>query len=283
MWILLVLFYGLMKGARDVIKKLALRKNSFIEVLIVYTGLSFLMVIPTAQDAFLMDSHFFPYVAFKSFIIFVAWICSFKAIGKLPVSVVGILDLSRVLFATMLGVVVLNEVMKPVQYIGLLLVCGGLISLKFITSSPTKSNSENISIIYVIMALVSSILNALSGLMDKMLLSDDITSSQLQFWYMLFILIYYIIYVVVTRSKISLTVLKNGWVWMLSILFVLADRALFIANSNPASRVTVMTLIKQSGVIVTIICGKLIFKEKNISKKLICAAIIIAGIMIGIM
>ncbi len=283
MWILYVLFYGLMKGGRDVIKKIALNKNTFIEILIAHTGLSLLMVLPTAGDAFEMDSRFFIYIAIKSFVIFLAWILSFKAIKKLPVSIVGLIDLSRVLFATLLGVLILGEVMKVSQYVGLAMVCAGLLLLKkFSTTSVDSKEHEDIKTVYVVMALLSCILNATSGLMDKILMKD-ISSSQLQFWYMLFIFIYYIIFAIITRAKISVSVLKNGWIWLLSIIFVLADKALFIANADPASRVTVMTLIKQSCCIVTIIGGRLIFKEKNIAKKLMCAAIIIFGIMIGIM
>lgn len=282
MWILYVLFYGLMKGARDVVKKIALDKNNFIEILVAYTGISLLMVVPTAGDALEMDKHFFIYIALKAFVIFLAWICSFKAIKKLPVSVVGLIDLSRVLYATLLGVIILGEVMKGTQYIGLALVCLGLLVLKYVSTTPTDSkNHEDIKTVYVLLALASCVLNATSGLMDKILMKD-ISSSQLQFWYMLFLFFYYIIFVIFTRAKISLSVLKNGWVWLLSIMFVLADKALFIANANPESRVTVMTLIKQSCCIVTIIGGKLIFKEKNILKKMLCAAIIISGIVVGI-
>ncbi len=77
--------------------------------------------------------------------------------------------------------------------------------------------------------------------------------------------------------------LKNYWIWILAIMFVIGDRALFIANSMPESRVTVMTLIKQSCCLVTILAGKFIFKEKNITYKLVCALIIIAGIFIAVL
>ena len=61
------------------------------------------------------------------------------------------------------------------------------------------------------------------------------------------------------------------------------DKALFIANGYPESQVTIMTMIKQSSVIIAILSGKFIFREKNILQKMICAAIIIIGILIGIM
>lgn len=50
-WVLLVLFYGVAKGARDVIKKKALTRNTVMEVLFVYTFLAFLCCIPEFPQA----------------------------------------------------------------------------------------------------------------------------------------------------------------------------------------------------------------------------------------
>jgi glucose uptake protein GlcU len=43
-----------------------------------------------------------------------------------------------------------------------------------------------------------------------------------------------------------------------------------------------MTLLKQSGVICTIIGGRLFFREKHIKYKLCCAFVVIAGIVIAV-
>lgn len=87
---------------------------------------------------------------------------------------------------------------------------------------------------------------------------------------------------VITKTKLSRDIWKNGWIWLLSILFVAADKALFIANGMEGSQITVMTLLKQSGCVVTILAGKFIFKEKKTGYKLFCAAIIVLGIVIGV-
>ena len=79
-----------------------------------------------------------------------------------------------------------------------------------------------------------------------------------------------------------MNVFKNVYVWALAVMFVIADKALFIANGMADSRVTVMTLIKQSGCLVTIVGGKFIFKEKNTAYRFFCAAIIIFGIVLGV-
>lgn len=284
---LLVLFYGLSKGAREIVKKKAMTKNTVMEVLLFYTLLSFFMVIPQAPQAGGLEGRFYFYIALKSFFIFLAWILSFKAIKKMPVSLYGVLDLSRVLFATFLAVIVLGESISFMQSIGLGLVCLGLLMLKFKPFAKKNQcseadNSEKVSVLYVLAAFGSCILNAISGLMDK-ILSADVSSAQLQFWYMLFLVGYYLLYVLVTRTRISKTVWKNKYIWILAILFVLADKALFVANGYPESKVTIMTLIKQSGCIVTILGGKLFFNEKNITYRLICALIIVAGIVSAVL
>ena len=70
---------------------------------------------------------------------------------------------------------------------------------------------------------------------------------------------------------------------MLSIMLIVADKMLFIANADPNSKVTIMTLLKQSSVFVTIISGKLIYKEKHILYKSLCALIIFVGIVLAIL
>lgn len=285
-WMLLVLLYGVLKGVREIVKKKALERNSTLEVLFMYTFLSFLFVVPDVKNAMGLETKYYLYIAFKSFIIFLAWMFSFKAIKRMPISLYGVLDLSRVLFATLLGVIVLQEVLNLYQIIGLILVSGGLLLLKYKPRSMREvaaAASEKVEVKYVIMAFASCLLNAFSGLMDKLLMKD-INSSQLQFWYMLFLVLMYLVFILVTRTPVRIkSVLGNKWVWLLSILFVIADRALFLANGMAGSRITVMTLIKQTGCVVTILAGRFLFKEKNTTHKLICALIIIAGIVIAVL
>lgn len=286
-WIFLVLLYGLLKGGREIAKKKAMDKNSVMEVLLAYTLLSFILVIPQAPNAGGLEPKFYFLIAIKSFCMFLAWLCGFYSLKKIPVSLYGILSLSRVLFATLLGVVVLHETMTTYKLIGLILVCAGLLLLKFNPKkdnqlTPEKDNQPEIAAIFIILAFISCIFNSISGFMDKILMRD-ITSSQLQFWYMLFIIIYYGIFVIIKKIKISPSVLKNVWVWALAVMFVIGDKALFVANANPNSQITIMTLIKQSSCIVTILGGKFIFKEKGIAYKLFCASIVILGIVFGVL
>lgn len=277
-WIALTLAYGLMKGVREIVKKKSLEKSTVMEVLFFYTLFGFLMLLPDVKSAVGVPADQMVWIILKSFIIFLAWIASFHAIEKIPISIYGILDLSRVLFATLLGVIVLREKLGGNQIIGLLLVAGGLLMLRL----KKAKEPENTGVVYVLLAFASCLLNAVSGLLDK-LITRTVTSGQLQFWYMFFLVLFYGAYLLIGRTKVHVKeTVKNYWIWILSILFIVADRALFIANEMPESRVTVMTLVKQSGCIVTILAGKWLFHEKNIGYKLVCAGVIIAGIVIGV-
>ncbi len=282
---LLVLVYGLIKGIREICKKKALEKNSVIEVLLVYTFISFLICIPQFPEAKGLTINQYFWVAVKAFIIFVAWIAGFKAVKNLPISLCGVLDLSRVLFASLLGVLVLGEQITIYKAVGLLFVSIGLLFLKFnpfVKKENLPASDSKSSTFCVFLAFLSCILNAVSGLMDKILMKE-MNSSQLQFWYTFFLVVYYSIYALVRRVKINKGIWKNIWVWFLAVGIIVMDKALFIANGYPESQVTIMTMIKQSSVIIAILSGKFIFREKNILQKMICAAIIIIGILIGIM
>ena len=289
-WVILVLIYGLLKGIRDISKKKAMEVNSLMEVLFVYTLLAFIFVIPDVRNAGGVAPIDLGLTAVKSFVIFVAFICGFYAIEKMPIGIYGIVDLSRMLFSLVLGVIILDERLGLFQYIGIGLVLLGLILLKYrprFLKKTVKVNEDEaepsktgkISGLVLLIAFVSTFLNAVSGIMDKILMKT-MTSSQLQFWYMLFMVVYYGLYVLISRTKIHWkSVLKNIHVWLIAVLFIVADRCLFIANGDPTSKVTVMTILKQICVVVTIIGGRIIYKEKEMGYKIFCALIVVAGIV----
>ena len=286
MWIALVIIYGLFKGIRDITKKKAMQISSTIEVLFVYTLLSFVM------SAFLsffsgeasplqMDFSRLWIIGIKSSVIFIAWICSFKAIKKLPIGFYGIMDMSRVIIAAVLSVVFLREAPTAFKLIGMALVLAGLL---LVNLKSEGEGGQKANVVYILMVLVSCLMNAVSEILDKYLMGGGgLSSGQLQFWYMLFLVVLYLGYMLVSRTKINWkNIFKNYWLIIMSVLFVFGDKALFEACKYEDSSVITMTLIKQCSVLITIVGGRLVFKEKHTLYKLMCAAVIIAGIVISV-
>ncbi len=285
-WIMLTLFYGLASGTRNALKKKALEKSPLVEVLFLYTLLSFILIvpmsfIPSPEGVLLSDPSLYLVILLKSLAVFFAWMLSFKAIGRMPVSLFGVIEMSGIIFSTVFGIIFFNEPMGFYQYLGLSLVLFGIMAVNILRNGE-KSGA---SFLPVLMLIGSCFFNSVSGAMDKaIMITGKITPSGLQFWFMLCMSLFYFLYVIFTKTKISLkTYLKNPLIIIMSVIFVLGDRALFAANASPDSRVTVMILIKQSSVIASILLGRILFKEKHIVYRLLCAAVIAAGILVSTM
>ena len=268
LWVVFVLLYGIFKGAREPIKKKILEKHDVISALFAYTFIGFLMTVPMAKDVFSIDAVTFALIGVKSFVIFFAWIATFVSVKKLSV-----------IFSTLMGVIFLGESLTIKGIVSLLLVVTGLYLVNRQKEETDKATDNR----YVWLVLLSCLLNAVSGTLDKYLMSTrPVTSIQLQFWFMLMLSVMYYVYILAKGKKVGIVACaKNPYIYILSFLLIAGDRLLFIANSYESSQVTVMTLIKQSAAIVAILSGKFVYGEK-IARKLLCAGIIIFGIVLAV-
>ncbi len=290
LWVLLILVYGIVKGLRETLKKKAMETNSVLEVLFFYTLFAFLMTIPMSYDVFSVGWKFHIALIVKAGIIFIAWLCALNSIKRLPLSIYSVMDMGRVLFSVLLGIIFLGESIDILQTLGMIFV---IIGITLVNASSKRTTNDKAGRGVVVLVLTSCLLNSVSGVMDKWILSTQgdrwflgdatVTSSQVQFWYMLYLTALYGLYILIKREKINVKkCVRCPWIWILSAIFVIADKCLFIANSDPNSTVVAMTLIKQSSVLVTIAMGKIIYKEKDIFYRIFCALIIIVGISVSI-
>ncbi|MBQ7974686.1 MAG: EamA family transporter [Clostridia bacterium] len=279
LWILFIVIYALLKGGREGMKKAALKKSSSNEILFFYTLVGLILVLPFSKEAFSLAPIYIFYAFLKAFVVCVAWIFSFKALRNMSVSLYGIMDLSRMVFSTGLGVFILGEAFTLKKAIGVTLVIIGLL----LVNLKKNANSKGMTLPVLIAALLNCFFNAVSGTMDKVLM-QHMESSQLQFWFMFFMTVIYGAVLIITNEKVSIKTLKtNYWIPLLSLSLVVGDKLLFEANASPLSQVTLMTVIKQSSVVVTVLTGWLIYKEKNILYKLMCTGIVLAGIFVALL
>lgn len=280
-WIIYILLYGILRGTRDPIKKSVLKRTNVMTALFTYTFLGFIMTAVTSHGVFNVTPYFLFLVFIKSAALFAGWLLSFAAIEKIPVSIYSLTDMSRVIFATLMGIVFFGDSVTLRGMASLLLIAAGL----YFANSKKSRESEHYSIKYIGFAVLSCLLNAVSETLDKYIMSSfDVTSSALQFWLMGILAFMYFAYILIKKVDFRIKeAVRDPWIYVLSFSLVLGDRLLFIANSDPESTVTIMTLVKQSSAVISILIGKFVFKEKNILKKLVCAAVIIAGIMLAVL
>lgn len=188
------------------------------------------------------------------------------------------IKISRIIFSVLLSCLFLGEKITIVTLIGMSIVICGLILVKKATN---KEEGKERSVKLIALLLISCFFSSISAIIDKKVLLH-ITSGQLQFWFLLFLTMYYWIILIIRKEKINFEkIKKNYWIPIAAIALVVGDRFLFIANENVDSKVIIMTMIKRLSVIISIILGKILFKEKDIIKKLLYSILIILGI--GIM
>ena len=296
LWIYLILFYGICKSVREVLKKKSMEKCSVIEVLFFYTLFAFVLTIPFSigQGIFDVNFKYQLFIFIKAIMIFIAWLCAMNAIKKLPISLYSVLDMGRMLFAIVLGMIFLGETIGLWQGIGMVLVLIGVTAVNF---KKDKKSGEKTTYKAIPLIIISCIFNGLSWVIDKFMLSDSFDKSffggellndaQMQFWYMLYLTSLYGLYIlfrfIFKKEKINAKkALTCPYIYILSILFMLADKALFIANSSPNSQVITMTLIQQISVIATILLGRILYKEKHVVYRILCALLIICGIVLSV-
>ena len=278
LWVIFVVIYAILKSSRDCMKKASLKISSLYEVLFFYTLIGLIMALPSLSEALTLSPKLIFYVLLKSLVVCTAWFFSCLALGKMSVSLYGIMDLARVVFSMFLGVFALGETLTFAKVLGAVLVILGLL----LVNLKKKSAVEKTSLSVIIYSLLCCLFNSISGTMDKALMGH-MTSGQLQFWFMFFMTLVYAITLVARHEKVELKkVCKNFWIPLMSLSLVFGDRLLFEANASPLSEVTVMTVIKQSSVIVTVLLGWWIYKEKDIPYKLFCCMIVLSGIFVSV-
>lgn len=278
LWIIYIIIYAILNGLYRSTKKLAITKNNTIyEVLAYITLISLILVIPISKDIFSINIFNLLIIFIKSIIVAITWLLGIYSIRNIDLSLYGVLTLSRIIFTTILSIIILDEVLTLNTIIGMTLVILGVYLVNKLTNTKINNSTNNKAIIATILFCL---FGAISSIMEKRLLLH-ITSSQLQFWTLLFITIIYFAVLFIKQRKINhQAIYKNYYLILSSVFLVVGDRFLYLANEIPESSVIIMTLLKQLSTIITIILGKIIFKEKNIIKKLLLSLLIIIGIII---
>ncbi len=278
-WIIYAFIYGIFRGIRECMKKASMKKSSLIETLFLYMLVSFVFTLCDIKTALVTQPVYIFWTFVKSLLVRAGFILSFVAIKKMPIGLYSVMTLSQMVFTTAIGVLFLKEPFGIFNLIGLSLVILGLFMVNF-----RKGGTDNVKLkyTYALVVLVYCMLNAVSAAMDKVLM-QYMSSAQLQFWFMFFSTAIYGVIVIAKKEKVSLKTLKtNYWIPAMGILLLIGDRFLFEANGHPNSRVTLITLIIQVSVIITIIIGRIAFKEKNVLYKILCSCVIISGIAISL-
>ena len=297
MWVGAALLSALLLGLYDVSKKRSLAGNAVIPVLLLNTLFSSLLLLPYILDAhldfgwfgakFLQEDYGYDIgirehllVALKAAITLSSWLCGYYAIKHLPLTIVGPVNATRPVVVLLGAILLFGEELNLWQWGGVLLT---VVSLYLLSRAGRKENIDFRNNRYVWAMFAAMLLGAVSGLYDKFLISRcDIGPIFVQSWFGIYqFAMMCIIGAVIWLPRRAAEPFHWRWTIPLISLFVtLADFCYYHALDDADSMIAVVSMIRRSSVIVTFLCGALIFGERNLKHKALDLLLILVGMVL---
>lgn len=298
MWLILAFLSAMLLGFYDVFKKLSLKDNAVIPVLFlntVFCSCIFLPLVILSQTGTIVpgDTLYIPlpnahdhlYIILKSAIVLASWICAYYGLKHLPLTIASPINATRPVLVLFGAIFIFGEHLNAWQWAGVII---SIIGFGMISTSGKK---EGISIkhsIWLWLVIIGTFIGAISGLYDKYLMQyQHLDKMSVQSWYNFYqVLMMGIICLILWAPKKHRLKHPFHWRWtipLISIFLSVADFCYFFALSYPDALISVVSLVRRSGVIVGFLCGWLFFKEQNIkSKSIDLLFVIIAMILLWI-
>ncbi|MFZ4726988.1 MAG: EamA family transporter [Paludibacter sp.] len=290
MWILLAFISALFLGAYDVFKKVSLKDNAVIPVILTSICFSSAILLP-----FLILSQFFPsvlegsiffvpqvdfrthlFLILKAVIVLTSWLFAYFAMKHLPISLASPIKATQPMWTVVGALLIFAEELNGFQAAGIGITLLSFFLFSFVGKKEGIHLKTNKWFWFIIMATLTG---AVSGLYDKYLMKQ-FNSMAVQTYYTFYqaIIMGVITLFLWAPTRKNTTPFKFKWsIAFISLFLVTADFVYFYALTLPDSMISVVSTIRRSGVIVPFFYGAIVMHDKNIKLKIID----LIGVLIG--
>ena len=290
MWLGLALLSALFLGLYDVAKKQSLKENAVIPVLWFNTLFCSLLMLPftllSAKTGLLDGSIFYVPTAgwelhrllmLKAFIVLGSWIFGYFGMKHLPITLFGPINATRPIIVLLGGLLLFGERLNMYQWIGVII---AVISFYLLSVSGKKEGITFYRNKWVFCVIMATMLGAVSALFDKYLLGR-FNNMFVQAWsnFYQLALMTVILFTLWWPTRGHTTPFQWKWpIIFIAVFLTLADYAYFVSLAQSASMVSIVSMIRRSSVIVSFLCGALLFREKNLKSKVIDLILVLLGL-----
>jgi len=290
MWLGFALVSALFLGLYDVSKKQSLKDNAVIPVLWFNTLFCSLLMLPFTllswKTGVLDGSIFYVPTAgwelhrllmIKAFIVLGSWIFGYFGMKHLPITLFGPINATRPIIVLLGGLLLFGERLNLYQWIGVII---AVISFYMLSVSGRKEGITFYKNKWVFCVIMATILGAVSALFDKYLLGR-FNNMFVQAWsnFYQLTLMTVILFTLWWPTRKHTTPFQWKWpIIFIAVFLTLADYAYFVSLASSASMVSIVSMIRRSSVIVSFLCGALLFHEKNLKSKVIDLLLVLLGL-----
>ncbi|WP_405564431.1 EamA family transporter [Polaribacter sp. Asnod6-C07] len=293
MWMYLGLLAALFLGFHSIIKKQVVKNNEVLPVLTITLSAGFLVFLPFFIGSIVNPEYFksigfyieelpiekHGFIFIKSMIMAASWVLAYSALKHLPITIVAPIRSAGPFFTFIGAIFIFKEEPNIYQWIGFFLIIFSVIlysKIGKIEGIIFKSNK------WIFAIIAATFLGASSGLYDKFLVQSlHLNPQTLLFWFCFYTLLILLVILSVMWFPFKEKRARFKWSWLIPLVGLLlytADYFYFKALQDPEALIMLLSAIKRSQLLITVVIGGFIFNEKNKRKKIVP----LIGIMIGV-
>ena len=298
MWLILAFMSAAFLGIYDSLKKKALRNNAVIPILFLnklFSSLIFLPFIILSESTDLLDDSIFhvgsggwethKFVVLKAFIVLSSWVLGYFGMKHLPLTIVGPINATRPVMVLIGALLFFGERLNVWQWIGVSL---AIISFLLLSRSGKKEGIDFKHNHWIFMIVGAAMMGAVSGLYDKFLMAPvseggvGLDRMMVQSWYNIYQCIMMLAMLILLWWPKHKETTPFHWDWAIigvSLFLSTADFVYFYALSVPAAMISIVSMVRRGSVIVSFLCGAVLFHEKNLKAKAVDLALVLLGMI----
>ena len=291
MWLSLAFLSAALLGLYDVSKKQALRSNAVIPVLFLNTLFSMLIFFPFITVSAISDVldgtmlyvpmcgwEVHKYIMLKAVIVLGSWLFGYFGMKHLPITIVGPINATRPVMVLLGALLIFGERLNGWQWVGVLL---AMASFMLLSRSGKKEGIDFRHNRWIWCVVLASFLGAVSALYDKFLMRQ-FDSMLVQSWFTVYQFVIMCILVLVLWAPTRHQTTPFRWSWaipLISLFLCAADFAYFTALAQDDSLIAVVSMVRRGSVVVSFLCGALLFREKNLRSKAVDLLLVLLGMV----
>ena len=285
-WVAWILASSVFLAFYDVSKKASVRNNAVLPVLLAATvagAVAYITVLGAAGGigkAMEVSMRDFVLVFVKSLIVSTSWVFTYCALRTLPITIATPIRASAPALVFIVAFFLYGERPSLAQGLGMALVFAGYWMFSW------AGKHEGIDFLRtraVWFAVGGMFMSALSSLWDKFILQKcAIPVEPMQFWFQIGLVAIYAAMLLVQRL-LRLSRDPFEWRWSIpatGVLLAAADWLYFHGLAIPNVSIAAGSLLRRFSVVITFVLGAILFRERNLKRKGLALAAILAGVVL---
>lgn len=279
MWIWLSIASALFLGFYDIAKKQSLKRNGVLEVLLVATGISTVFLLPSLTSG---DFSAHLCILLKAVLVTTSWVTGLLALKTVPITTVSTFKATRPVFVLLLSILIYGERLNAYQWGGSVLT---IVSIFMLSRSSKREGVDFLHSRGVLYMVLSVFAGVGSALWDKHILGF-LQPLFVQGWTNMYVTALLAVCIVVKSLTGERKPVRFVWDWNIlavALLITAADALYFYALHDADAMLSVVSMVRRSSVIVTFVCGALMFREKQIRSKAAALIVLLLGMLLMVL